>query len=229
MKPRALIFDLDGTLHDKRTSDAQLGTHLWAQHHLEEYGVDRRAWTLAFGVQHALPRPKPEVFAELATQFALPSPLAEELTAAFDRDYARHVLPMPGADAMLRSARDAGWKLGVVTNGRDAFQRGKIAGLGWTERFDVILTSGAFGRKKPDSEIFRAALVALGSQAADTIMIGDDLTNDVVPAAALGMRAIWKSRAHDQRAVFCSESLDEIRQFLFSPASETFARNTAPS
>lgn len=62
---------------------------------------------------------------------------------------------------LLARLRDAGLQTAIVSNGRDAFQRAKIAALGATRLVDAIVTSGAFGLKKPDPAIFGEALPQL--------------------------------------------------------------------
>ncbi len=47
------------------------------------------------------------------------------------------------------------------------------------------------GMKKPDLRIFRLALEQAGCNPQNTIMVGDRLANDIVPARQLGMKTIW--------------------------------------
>jgi putative hydrolase of the HAD superfamily len=51
--------------------------------------------------------------------------------------------------------------------------------------------SADVGARKPDPEIFRAALDRLGVPAADVWFVGDSWERDVRGAAAAGMRPIW--------------------------------------
>ena len=48
--------------------------------------------------------------------------------------------------------------------------------------------------RSPHPTIFQAALDALGVQAAEAVMVGDSLEEDVAGARALGMRAILIDR-----------------------------------
>ena len=82
-------------------------------------------------------------------------------------------------------------RLACITNGRDFFQRNKLDALNLTQYFDLILTSGEFGVKKPDPIIFKHALGLLNADAKDCIFIGDSLTSDMAPAKALGMTTVW--------------------------------------
>jgi hypothetical protein len=45
--------------------------------------------------------------------------------------------------------------------------------------------------QKPDPRIFAHALAQIGCRASDTWFVGDHPVNDVLGAAAVGLRAIW--------------------------------------
>ena len=92
---------------------------------------------------------------------------------------------------VLEELRRADLRLGLVSNGiRDL--REFVA----HHRLDVdaIVGSRAHGFVKPHPTIFQAALEQLGVDAADTVMVGDSLEEDVDGARALGMRAILVDR-----------------------------------
>ena len=92
---------------------------------------------------------------------------------------------------VLDELRRADLRLGLVSNGiRDL--REFVA----HHRLDVdaIVGSRAHGFVKPHPTIFQAALEQLGVDAADTVMVGDSLEEDVEGARALGMRAILVDR-----------------------------------
>jgi putative hydrolase of the HAD superfamily len=92
---------------------------------------------------------------------------------------------------VLEEVRRAGLRIGVVSNGiRDLRQF--VA----DHRLDVdaIVDSRTHGRVKPHPTIFQAALERLGVTAADAVMIGDSIDEDIEGAQALGMRAILIDR-----------------------------------
>jgi putative hydrolase of the HAD superfamily len=60
--------------------------------------------------------------------------------------------------------------------------------------FGTVMVSEAFGARKPDPSIFKAALRALGARPEDTVFVGDSWNVDIAPARALGMRAVWLNR-----------------------------------
>ena len=57
--------------------------------------------------------------------------------------------------------------------------------------FNHITISDVIGYHKPDPRIFNHALTATGADPENSIMVGDRIDNDVRPAKALGMKAIW--------------------------------------
>ncbi|OUR76016.1 hypothetical protein A9Q77_03850, partial [Marinomonas sp. 42_23_T18] len=103
-----------------------------------------------------------------------------------------------------------------VTNGRDFFQRNKIEALGLANYFDVIVTSGELGVKKPNPLIFNTALEQLGAQAKECIFIGDSLTADMLPAKQLGMKTVWVNRVNPIRSKpdYVDAKLESYSQFV---------------
>jgi putative hydrolase of the HAD superfamily len=218
MALRALLVDLDDTLHDKGASTTLVAQrqYEWAQ--LATRGVEQDDWIAAYVALNDLRIEKTEVFARVGHQFKLEAELSERMLADFDTSFRHYVVAVPGAIQLLVDARSAGLKVGIVTNGRDRFQRSKIEGLGLLPHTDCVVTSGAFGRKKPDPAIFQECLRMLGVAATESVFVGDDLHADVEPASNLGMQAVWKSRQSSSKAVFCSPSLHEISGFVLGNA-----------
>jgi putative hydrolase of the HAD superfamily len=92
---------------------------------------------------------------------------------------------------VLEELRVAEIRIGLVSNGiRD------LTEFVVHHRLDVdaIVDSRSHGRVKPHPTIFEAALELLGSTAAEAVMVGDSLEEDIQGAQALGMRAILIDR-----------------------------------
>ena len=51
--------------------------------------------------------------------------------------------------------------------------------------------SAIVGVEKPNPEIYRQALTALGKDPSKTMHVGNRLDTDVIPAQGLGMRTAW--------------------------------------
>ena len=57
--------------------------------------------------------------------------------------------------------------------------------------FDVIVASAEIGYAKPDKEIFEKTFELAKCTAAESVMIGDRLDNDLIPAKTIGMKTVW--------------------------------------
>jgi putative hydrolase of the HAD superfamily len=111
----------------------------------------------------------------------------------------------------LEELRQAGLSIGLVSNGiRD------LTEFVAHHRLDVdaIVDSRSHGRVKPHPTIFEAALELLGAGAADTVMVGDSLEEDIEGARALGMRAILVDREERH-----PEVEDRLTDLLALPAA----------
>ena len=75
---------------------------------------------------------------------------------------------------------------------------------------DAALTSQTHGKTKPHEAIFRAVLGALGVEAGESAMVGDDLEADVAGAQAVGMRALLLDR--EGRFPEVDGRLDDLRE-----------------
>ena len=57
--------------------------------------------------------------------------------------------------------------------------------------FEFVISSEAAGHSKPAAQIFHSALALADVAPAQVVHVGDDATNDVLGAAAVGMRTVW--------------------------------------
>jgi putative hydrolase of the HAD superfamily len=120
-----------------------------------------------------------------------------EATSAFAQQYYGHYQqvrrPVAGALALLQALKP-GYKLGIITNNRLAEQQEKLRHLGMHKLVDALITSEEVGVPKPDPRIYHVALQRLGAEAAQTVMVGDNWTADVIGALAVGIRPVWLNR-----------------------------------
>lgn len=63
--------------------------------------------------------------------------------------------------------------------------------FGLDSYFTGIVESAVEGVRKPNPDIFRIAVNRLGVLPADTVMIGDSLSKDILPAMEVGCKTIW--------------------------------------
>ena len=63
--------------------------------------------------------------------------------------------------------------------------------FGLDSYFTGIVESAVEGVRKPNPDIFRIAVNRIGVLPADTVMIGDSLSKDILPAMEVGCKTIW--------------------------------------
>lgn len=102
----------------------------------------------------------------------------------------------PGAVECLRSLHAAGVCVGIVSNSSHSgvdFRRAlDDCGLLRWLRGSVVVSSDAGMERKPSTRMLQHAMAQdAAAEAARVVMIGDNFHNDVVPAAALGVRSVW--------------------------------------
>jgi HAD superfamily hydrolase (TIGR01549 family) len=98
----------------------------------------------------------------------------------------------PDAVSALDNLRDLGFRIAIVAN-QPAERSAELRALGIDS--DVMAMSDEIGLWKPDPAFFERALHLMGDpRPADVAYVGDRLDNDVRPAVAAGMRAVWLRR-----------------------------------
>jgi HAD superfamily hydrolase (TIGR01549 family) len=100
-----------------------------------------------------------------------------------------------GAPDVLRRIKDAGYRLGVVSNAEGRVER-DLAAAGYDGLLDTVVDSYVVGVEKPDPAIFRIALDRLGAAPEEAVFLGDVPSVDVAGARAAGMTALLLDR-HD--------------------------------
>jgi putative hydrolase of the HAD superfamily len=201
---RGILFDLDDTLADSAAAEERVW-HDVARviaDHLP--GVDRPELRARY--VEALHRHYPDLAAgrtdviafrrvRLADAVAPWGELDDDLFEAYLAEKARipdQITPFPRAIATVRALRRSGVRVGVLTNGPSRHQRRKLDASGIGREVDAIAISEELGVAKPDAEAFAKALALLGTEAAETAMVGDSLENDVLGALEAGLAAaVW--------------------------------------
>ena len=191
MNPRAVLFDLDDTLHDRRASVDAFVPVLHA--HLEPWlagaTLEQFRQTLhRMDYGGYIPR---EIFMmRLLEAFGVTSSFDAVALAEFWRSsFAVHAQPMRGAREILEHLRDCGIKIGIVTNGTVRLQQAKIDALRFN--VDAVVISEQIGVKKPAPEPFLECLKRLEVRAVDAWFVGDHALNDIAGAHGVGLRPFW--------------------------------------
>jgi putative hydrolase of the HAD superfamily len=220
VNPKAVLFDLDDTLHDRRASVDAFAPTLHA--HLEPWlsGAKLEAFNQTLHrVDHGGYVARELFMARLLEAFGVTSGFDAVALAEFWRSsFAVHAQPMRGARELLEHLRSLGIKTGIVTNGTVRLQLAKIAAL--ELRVDAVVISEQVGVKKPAPAPFLECLKRLEVRARDAWFVGDHAVNDIAGAHGVGMRAFWLEREQHLEPVGVDfarlESLSDLKMYLNS-------------
>ena len=205
--PRAVLFDLDDTLiSDDGLTDVcwmAVCERYWRQTPAQSAtelreAVRRQADWFYSSPDRArqgrlsLDETRRNIVSEALHGLGLPSPeLSGAIAGAYAAEKDRSITLVPGAVEMLANLREAGVRLGLISNGSGPGQRRKVDRFGLGPLFDVILIEGEFGLGKPEPRVYASALADLGVDPTDAWMVGDQLESDVAAPQRLGLRGIW--------------------------------------
>ena len=98
----------------------------------------------------------------------------------------------PDAVPCLRALKAEGYLVGVSGNQPPEVSERLMASLGLD--LDVVASSAAWGVEKPDPAFFAQVAEAAGLAPAEIAYVGDRVDNDVLPAKAAGMTAVFLRR-----------------------------------
>jgi FMN phosphatase YigB (HAD superfamily) len=190
---RAVVFDIGETLVDE--------TRAWSEW-ADWLGVPRLTLFAALGslVERGLPHR--QVFEELRPGLDFAAERARRLRAGPRPDRIGRADLYPDARPCLEALRAQGRWLALAGNQPASAERDLLA---LELPLDRVLCSEAIGAAKPGAEFFARVVAAADRPAREIAYVGDRLDNDVLPALACGMRAVFLRRgpwglAHARRA-----------------------------
>ena len=212
--PRAVLFDLDGTLIDSLpdlTDAVNRMLAAWRRPPLPAPAVMRMVGDGAITLVE-------RAFA--ATGGAVAASW-DELLAAFLADYepraAETTRPWPGVAYALARLRGAGLKLAICTNKPAGATREVLDKLDLAEGFDLVVSADDAPALKPDPAHVRVCLDRLGVGAEQAVMVGDS-ENDFAAAHAAGVATVAVSFGYARAPLASLEPDRVIDHFHALPA-----------
>ena len=209
---QAVLFDLDGTLWDR---DEAFRALVDTQHRtfpeLAAFPRERYVGRVVELDDHGVGE-KGAAYAQVVSEFGLRPALAPILFDHFVTTYASFFDPFPEVLPTLRSLRDQGLKLGIITNGSIGAQEPKIQRLGLAPLMDAVLISEREGVRKPDKAIFDRALARLGVDAASAWFVGDHPDADIRGASEAGLTAVWRQSWGE--AVYATHTITALDELI---------------
>ena len=160
-----------------------------------------------------------EFTAEYTLQYALtecglldqPADLIRGALAAGFAEGEKLWQPFPDVYDTLDTLKAHGYKLGIVSNARDAANVERLIDQAQLRPwFNPIVISANAGVRKPHPRIFKGVLDAWQLKSDEVVMVGDMLGADVLGAHNAGLRGIWATMQAERGA-------NEAHQYTIVP------------
>lgn len=174
--PRAVLFDLDGTLVHTGPDIAAAVNRMLADMGRGSYPLAR----ILDWVGEGAPRLVERALAEGRSGRPPAADLEQGLALFYDY-YAAGICvrsePYPGARRILEALRSTGILTGCVTNKPARLSRSLLETLGLASMFDVVVGGDTLAFKKPRPEPILHACRLLGVLPAEAVYVGDSMTD----------------------------------------------------
>ncbi|MGD9992383.1 MAG: YjjG family noncanonical pyrimidine nucleotidase [Salinivirgaceae bacterium] len=228
-KYKNIYFDLDRTLWDFETNSEKTLYNLVERYapqllsHFNEfltiyYQINEELW-----LQYRDGKLKKEVlrikrFSDAFMQMGLTQvDFCEQLADDYISESPLKTALFPHAIDVLEYLKSKNYRLFLLTNGFKEVQVVKIKHSGLEPFFEKMITSEEAGYQKPHAKIFEYALKTVNAKKKESLMVGDDMENDIFGAQSFGIDAVYfnpKGLPHDENPVFEIQSLLELKQLL---------------
>jgi phosphoglycolate phosphatase len=194
-KPEMILIDVDGTLVDSVPDLAYCVDEMMRQLGRAPHGAARvRDW-VGNGVERLVRRAlvgalegEPE-----ERDFQRAFPVFLELYA---HNTSQRSVLYPGVREGIGMLRDAGYKLGFVTNKAAQFTIPLLQDLGLYDSFAIVISGDTLPKKKPDPAPLLHAAAFFGCQPENALMVGDSVS-DVQAARAAGFQIVCMSYGYN--------------------------------
>ena len=215
---RGVIVDLDGTMVDTLGDFEAALNRMLAELDLPPVSRALVERTVGKGSEHL-------IRSVLEHQLALPQ--VNALMEPAWRIYQRHYLEIngafsdvyPGVLTALQQWQGSGLQLACLTNKPLDFARPLLKAKGLDVFFAQVFGGDSFERKKPDPLPLHKTCEALGTLAAQTLMVGDS-ENDGLAARAAGCPVVLVSYGYNHgrpiREVDADGYVDSLDQLAFA-------------
>lgn len=189
---KAIIFDLEGTLLDRKKSRDKFIEEQYERFHDYLVRVQASDYRNKFiELDDDEDHDKPDVYKEIIKQFNVDRLSWKDLFHDFEMHFYRYVFPFYDTTYTLKKLKKAGYKIGVIANGKSSIKHYRVYALGIEDYVNHLSTSEAVGFRKPHPRIYEDMIEKLNVDPSEVIYVGDDALNDVAPARAMGMISVW--------------------------------------
>jgi HAD superfamily hydrolase (TIGR01509 family) len=216
--PKAVLFDIDGTLID--SNDAH--TQAWVQ------TLQRHGHSVSYEHMRSLiGKGSDKVFAEvlgIESESALAKQITKDRTQLLLSSFIPNLHPTPGARLLVQRMRSEGLRLIIASSSGEELPA-LLAQAGLNDLLDTAVSSDEVEESKPDGDIIEVALRKAGAQATEAVMVGDT-PYDIAAAKAAGVKCIavrcggyWDDTALSDAAAIFDDPATLLRHWAESPLS----------
>ncbi|MDB5694004.1 MAG: family hydrolase [Alphaproteobacteria bacterium] len=181
--PRALLFDVDGTLVDTNDLHAAAWREAFRAFGHDLPFADIR-WQVGKGGDNLIPALLPGLGEAERER------IEEHRSTLFERDYLPRAMPFPGVRDLFERLVGDGIRIVLASSSQRREVDFYLGLIGCEDLVDEITSKDDVARSKPCPDIFEAALAKLQPIDADAVLVVGDSPWDVKAAAKAGLRAI---------------------------------------
>jgi len=229
-KYKHIFFDLDRTLWDFEKNSSEALSEIFCEFKLEEKSIpsseefisvyqkiNDEMWDDYRNGHISKKVLRSERYDKTLQYFGVENQeLAERIGCHYIAESPKKTHLFPFAHETLSYLKEK-YSLHIITNGFEEVQHIKLLHSNLMQYFTEVITSEQAGYKKPAKEIFEFALQKANAKPSESLMIGDDLQVDILPAKAMGMRQVYfnpEKQNHSEKIDFVICSLDELTEIL---------------
>jgi beta-phosphoglucomutase family hydrolase len=209
--PRAVLWDLDGTLVDSAAHHWLAWREVMAH---EGHPVTPEVFTSSFGHRN-------DTILRGLLGPDLSDAEVERIAGAKEGLYRRLVKergldPLPGARLWLERLREAGWRQAVASSAPTANITAAMDALGMAPLFEALVSADEVGVGKPDPAVFLAAADRVGVPPERCVVV-EDAPAGLEGARRAGMRCVGVLSAHHSKLVadLVVSSLESLPESAF--------------